>query len=63
MIFLRDTFQVLLTLPIDSAAADMVIVSPLQTQRFAALWVKGSNPATVPLALLSDEVMSACGGP
>lgn len=41
----------------------MVKKSSLQTQKFVMLWVKGSRPATVPLALLSDAVMSTGIGP
>ena len=60
---MKDVFQVLSTLPIGLATADMVKKSFSQTQQFVMLWVKGSRPATVSLALLSDEVMSTGFGP
>lgn len=44
--------------PFGLATADMVKKSFSQTEQFVMLWVKGSRPATVSLALLSDEVMS-----
>lgn len=60
---MKDVFQVLWTLPIGLATANMVKKSSSQTQQFVMLWVKGSRAATVSLALLSDEVMSTGIGP